>query len=72
MDQPPYQQPAFAEPNMNPGYNQGYAHREGLVAASAGPSSMHRDKIGFLKSKWPAAFMIVTGLQAIICLCFEA
>lgn len=72
MDQRPYPQPTFAEPAMNPAYNEGYAHREGLVAASAGPSSMHRDKIGFLKSKWPAAFMVVTGLQAIICLCFEA
>jgi len=73
MEQRPYQQPAFVDTTqMNPAYNEGYAHREGLVAASAGPSSMHRDKIGFLKSKWPAAFMIVTGLQAVICLCFEA
>jgi hypothetical protein len=72
MDQRQYQQPTFAEPAMDPAYNQGYARREGLVAPSAGPSSMHKDRIGFLKSKWPAAFMVVTGLQAVICLCFEA
>lgn len=72
MEQRPYQPSAFDTVNVNPAYNEGYAHREGLVAPSNGPSSMHRDKIGFLKSKWPAAFMGVTALQAIICLCFEA
>lgn len=72
-DLPAYPQPPYVDTaNMDPSYNEGYARREGLVAPSNGASSMHRDNIGFLKSKWPAAFMAVTGLQAVVCLCFEA
>jgi hypothetical protein len=52
-------------------YNQGYAHREGL-APSGAASSIHRPRFSFLKSRWPGAFMAVTGIQAAICLGFEA
>jgi hypothetical protein len=84
-DQPPYNepvydqpsfprnsfnQPAYAEPASHV-YNEGYAHREGLVP-SAGASSTHHDRFGFLKSKWPAAFMATTAIQAVICLVCES
>lgn len=51
-------------------YNQGYAHRQGLTSTTT--PQARTDKMTFLKSKWPAAFMAITGLQAIICLGFEA
>ncbi|POR34488.1 Uncharacterized protein TPAR_05325 [Tolypocladium paradoxum] len=71
--QPAYTQPTFAEnANLNRSFdNQGYAHRQGL-APSTPARSVHRDRMGFLKTKWSAAFMGVTTLQAIICLGFES
>ncbi|UNI23398.1 hypothetical protein JDV02_009220 [Purpureocillium takamizusanense] len=65
-------QPAYAEnANLNNSFDQGYAHRQGLTP-SAPSRSVHRDSMGFIKTKWSAAFMGVTTLQAIICLVFEA
>lgn len=76
--QPAYTQPAHTQPtyaenaNLNRSFdNQGYAHRQGL-APSTPARSVHRDSLGFLKTKWSAAFMAVTTLQAIICLGFES
>lgn len=73
----PYAQPSLAQPTyaensnmVDYDFQQGYAAREGLTSSHA--VSTHRDNFGFLKRKWPAAFMAVTGLQAIICLGFEA
>ncbi len=72
MNQPSYMQPAYAEnANLNTSFDQGYAHRQGLTP-SAPSRSVHRDSMGFIKTKWSAAFMGVTTLQAIICLVFEA
>ncbi|PHH75963.1 hypothetical protein CDD80_1925 [Ophiocordyceps camponoti-rufipedis] len=70
--QPAYSQPAYAEnANLNAGFDQGYAYRQGL--ASSNPArSVYRDRMSFLKSKWPAAFMAVASLQAIVCLAFES
>jgi hypothetical protein len=33
---------------------------------------MKNGKIDFMKSRWPASFMAVSLLQAILCICFEA
>ncbi|OAQ79337.1 hypothetical protein VFPFJ_09823 [Purpureocillium lilacinum] len=72
VNQPSYMQPAYAEnANLNTSFDQGYAHRQGLTP-SAPSRSVHRDSMGFIKTKWSAAFMGVTTLQAIICLVFEA
>ncbi|OAQ68403.1 golgi apparatus membrane protein [Pochonia chlamydosporia 170] len=69
--QPTYTQPTYAEnANLN-NYDQGYAARQGL-APSAPAMSIRNDRWEFVKSKWSAAFMGVTTLQAIICLVFEA
>lgn len=72
-DQPPVHQPAFPDNahEVNPAYNQGYAYREGLSASVAAPST-HHGNMGFLKSRWPTSFMAISGLQAILCICFEA
>ena len=71
--QPSYTQPTYAEnASLNHSFdNQGYAHRQGL-APSTPARSVHRDSLGFLKTKWSAAFMVVITLQAIICLGFES
>lgn len=70
----PYAQPSLAQPaytdNAHDDFNQGYTGREGLTSSHA--VSTHHDNFEFLKRKWPAAFMGVTALQAIICLGFEA
>ena len=69
--QPTYTQPTYAEnANLNT-YSQGYAGREGL-APSVPATSIRNDRLGFIKSRWSAAFMGVTTLQALICLSFEA
>ncbi|KHN98903.1 uncharacterized protein MAM_03365 [Metarhizium album ARSEF 1941] len=69
--QPTYTQPTYAEnANLN-NYDQGYAGRQGF-ASSAPATSISRDGWDFVKSKWCAAFMGVTTLQAIICLAFES
>ncbi|KAH7155581.1 hypothetical protein B0J13DRAFT_545874 [Dactylonectria estremocensis] len=70
-DQPPVPQPSYPDNSTEPSYNQGYAYREGLQNSVPAPST-HRDSLGFIKSKWPAGFMTVSVLQAILCICFEA
>lgn len=70
--QPSLQQPTYAENNyMGDNYEQGYAGREGLSSRGKAASS-HHGTLTFMKSKWPAAFMCVTLLQAAICIAFEA
>ena len=70
--QPALSQPAYAEnPPVTQDYNQGYAHREGLAPSGAAPS-VRTPKLSFLKSRWPGAFMAVTGLQLVVCLACEA
>ncbi|KAG5979754.1 hypothetical protein E4U55_004800 [Claviceps digitariae] len=70
--EPAYTQPSYAEnAHLHDTLDQGYAGREG-IAPSAPASSIRHDTWGFVKTKWSAAFMGVTALQAIICLGFEA
>ncbi|KAL2211752.1 hypothetical protein CC79DRAFT_1317822 [Sarocladium strictum] len=67
-----FPEPPYVEnPPITQDFNQGYAHREGL-APSGAASSVHRARFSFLKSRWPGAFMAITGVQAAICLAFEA
>ncbi|KAF4466593.1 hypothetical protein FALBO_6553 [Fusarium albosuccineum] len=68
-----FAQPTFAVDNsgVEPAYNQGYAYREGLTP-SVPATSTYNGKMGFIKSRWPASFMAVSLLQAILCICFEA
>lgn len=71
MQQPAYQEPAYQETAyMGNDFNGGYAARQGV--SSRGAPSTTRDSLGFMKSKWPAAFMGVTLVQALICVAFEA
>ncbi|KAH6990901.1 hypothetical protein BKA56DRAFT_610472 [Ilyonectria sp. MPI-CAGE-AT-0026] len=72
-DQPPVPQPSYPDNSHtpDPAYNQGYAYREGLTSSAPAPSTIHGN-MGFIKSKWPAAMMTVSVLQAILCICFEA
>lgn len=71
--QPSLQQPAYAENGyMGDDYEQGYAGREGISSRSKTPASSHHGAFTFMKSKWPAAFMGVTMVQAAICIAFEA
>jgi hypothetical protein len=65
---PPMQQP-YQDREME--YNDGFAHREGL-APTTPAGKPRRDHFAFLKSKWPAAFMATTAVQAIICLVCES
>lgn len=71
MAQPSYSQPTYADSSARPQHDQGYAYREGLTP-SAPAASTHRGSMGFLKSKWPAAFMAISAIQAVLCICFEA
>ncbi|KAF4949496.1 hypothetical protein FGADI_8873 [Fusarium gaditjirri] len=66
-----FAQPNFADAGVDPAYNQGFAYREGLTP-SLPAQSMKNGKIDFMKSRWPASFMAVSFLQAILCICFEA
>ncbi|KAH6900339.1 hypothetical protein B0T10DRAFT_25187 [Thelonectria olida] len=72
-DQPPVHQPAYPDNShaVDPAYNQGYAYREGLTPSAPAPST-YNGSMGFLKSRWPAAFMGVSLLQAVLCIVFEA
>lgn len=72
-DQPPVHQPAYPDNShtVDPAYNQGYAYREGLTPSAPAPST-HHGSMGFLTSRWPAAFMAISLLQAVLCICFEA
>lgn len=69
---PAFPQPTFADASsdVEPAYNQGYAYRQGLTPSA--PQSTLNGKTGFLKSKWPASFLAISALQAILCICFEA
>lgn len=71
MQQPAYQEPAYRENTyMGEDFNGGYAGRQGVSSRDA-PSTT-RESLGFMHSKWPAAFMGVTLIQALICVAFEA
>ncbi|KAL2756566.1 hypothetical protein ACRALDRAFT_2101535 [Sodiomyces alcalophilus JCM 7366] len=55
--------------------NQGYAYREGLTPSTVNGSSPKSSKSGwfsFMSSKWPRFFFLITLLQALICMAFEA
>ncbi|KAG5996334.1 hypothetical protein E4U52_006858 [Claviceps spartinae] len=69
--QPTYTPPTFAENANLHNSDQGFAGRPG-PKSSAPAVSIRRDTWGFLKTKWSAAFMGVTALQALVCLGFEA
>ncbi|KAG6186767.1 hypothetical protein E4U36_000367 [Claviceps purpurea] len=69
--QPTYTPPTFAENANLHNSDQGFAGRPGPTS-SAPAVSIRRDTWGFLKTKWSAAFMGVTALQALVCLGFEA
>lgn len=69
--------PTYPPTNMNSskpneGYNQGYAHRQGLAPSSPQAKSAPKRWCAFMSNKWAAMFFGVTVLQAIICLCFES
>ncbi|KAF5021592.1 hypothetical protein F66182_6374 [Fusarium sp. NRRL 66182] len=66
-----FAQPTFTDSGVEPAYNQGYAYREGITP-SIPASSMKNGKLEFMKSRWPACFMAVSLLQAVLCICFEA
>lgn len=75
--QPIPQPAAFTQPNfadtagVDPAVNQGYAYREGFSPSVPATSTLN-GKTGFLTSRWPACFMTVSLLQAVLCICFEA
>ena len=69
--QPTYAQPMYEESGVNRAYDQGYAYREGLTQSTPAPSTRNSN-FGFMKSKWPAAFMAISAIQAIVCIGFEA
>lgn len=77
LAEPTYTEPAYTEPSyaqnnqLNTGYNQGYAHREGLAPAAPAPSTVG-SRMDFLRNKWSAAFMAVASVQAVVCLAFES
>ncbi|KAI5467422.1 hypothetical protein BGZ63DRAFT_344523 [Mariannaea sp. PMI_226] len=72
-DQPPVHQPAYPDNSydVEPANNQGYAYREGISPTTPGTST-YNGTFAFMKSKWPACFMIVSLLQAVLNICFEA
>jgi hypothetical protein len=69
--QPSYAQPMYDDAGVSRGYDQGYAYREGISQSTPAPST-HHSNFGFMKSKWPAAFMAISAIQAVLCICFEA
>ncbi|KAG6038080.1 hypothetical protein E4U41_004589 [Claviceps citrina] len=69
---PEYSQPTYTQPTYAENANlHTYAGQQG-IASSLPAASIRHDTWGFLKTKWSAAFMGVTALQAIVCLAFEA
>jgi hypothetical protein len=77
-DQPAFNESSYPQPPMQQSYhdrdmeyNDGFAHREGL-APTTPAGNPRRDHFAFLKSKWPAAFMATTAIQAVICLVCES
>ncbi|RSM07745.1 hypothetical protein CEP52_005065 [Fusarium oligoseptatum] len=76
--QPIPQPAAFTQPTfggdtsgVDPAANQGYAYREGFSPSVPATSTLN-GKTGFLTSRWPACFMTLSLLQAVLCICFEA
>ncbi|SCO90108.1 uncharacterized protein FRV6_14236 [Fusarium oxysporum] len=72
-DQLPVHQPAYPNNTRKTdlAYSQCYTYQEGLVPSAPAPIT-HYGSIGFMKSKWPACFMVISLLQAALCICFEA
>jgi hypothetical protein len=49
----------------------GFQYREGIMPAS-GAASSRRSGTEFISTKWPRFFFMIVGLQALICVAFEA
>ena len=54
------------------GYNQGYGYHDRDGYASSSGVNSRASMTSFFSSKWPRAFFLVTAVQAVICLAFEA
>ncbi|KOS18436.1 UPF0658 Golgi apparatus membrane protein [Escovopsis weberi] len=82
LAQTSFTQPTYADnAKLNQTYDQGYAYRDGTntsgsgvaaAAAANNPAAAKSGRFSFMKSKWPACFMVVTIVQAAICLGFES
>lgn len=84
FDQPTFdrttfeQQPSYNEPTYpQQPYQSTFTDTEGRTHDLNRKPSVSRtrastDHFAFVKSKWPAMFMAVTFLQAVVCLAFEA
>lgn len=48
----------------------GYHYREGIMTPSKGSGS--RKSLDFVATKWPRLFFLTIGIQALVCLAFEA
>ncbi|PTB40456.1 uncharacterized protein TrAFT101_005648 [Trichoderma asperellum] len=64
LTQAAYAQPTYAE-NAS-------LHQNPETAGAAGSTGASKFDFTFVKSRWPAAFLAVTGIQALINLAFEA
>jgi hypothetical protein len=62
-------QAAYAQPTYTENAS---LHQTPETAGAAGSTGASRFDFSFVKSRWPAAFLAVTGIQALINLAFEA
>lgn len=62
LTQAAYAQPTYAENTS--------LHQEAETVGAAG--STGGSKLAFLKGRWPTGFLVITGVQALINLAFEA
>ncbi|PNP46268.1 hypothetical protein TGAM01_v200141 [Trichoderma gamsii] len=62
-------QAAYAQPTYTENAS---LHQNPETAGAAGSTGASRFDFSFVKSRWPAAFLAVTGIQALINLAFEA
>ncbi|EHK40297.1 uncharacterized protein TrAtP1_006378 [Trichoderma atroviride] len=62
-------QAAYAQPTYTENAS---LHQNTETAGAAGSTGASRFDFSFVKSRWPAAFLAVTGIQALINLAFEA